>query len=203
MPKFLGTFIRAIQGKPLFDSEQQNTGQAPVSSQPSNQNPYKSFEPNQAGQSFTQQPSISTPQPLSQPVTHEENTEAKINKGDYRTFPVVRVRDTNTHVNNGQMEIRSLIINDSPFHIDVDKVEIFEAAINIRYPLGPRQEKEFLIYRGPCMKEDEHQEMTIEYKTEEGDYFKSIHDIKFHINADRSFSVTDIILHPPIRDIFG
>lgn len=198
MPKLFGTFIRAVQGKPLFDPQQpQSTGQTAFTPQLNNQNPYTPYNPNNPNQQSA------LPQAQPQSSEHEVEIEPKVNKGDYRTFPIVRVKGTNTRVYNGQMEIRCRIINDSPFRVDVDKTEIFENSAVIKYPLSPRQDKEFLIYKGPCMHDGDEDEMSIEYKTENGDYFKSIHDVKFHINADRSFSVDEIELRPPIRDIYG
>lgn len=189
MPPFIKTVAKAMQGKPLFDAtEVQQDGQQP---------PITNLNlPN-----LDQLPTQTEAQP--QPVQPVEVQEPTINRNDSRTYPSVRVRHTATRLYNGQMEVRSRIINESPFKVDVHKVEMLGTVTDIRYPLGPRQDKEFLVYKGPCQQNDAYHDMAIEYKTESGTYFKSIHNIRYQMNADRSFSIGELNLRPPIRLIAG
>lgn len=189
MPPFIKTVAKAMQGKPLFDeTDAQQDGQQ----QPLTNLNLPSLD----------QPALQTDaQPQLQPPV--EVQEPTINRNDSRTYPSVRVRHTATRLYNGQMEVRSRIINESPFKVDVHKVEMLGTATDIRYPLGPGQDKEFLVYKGLCPQSDAYHDMTIEYKTEAGTYFKSFHNIRYQMNADRSFSVGELNLRPPIRLIAG
>jgi hypothetical protein len=186
MPSIFKTVANAMQGKPLFDANQAQQPMAPV-----------------ALNGLNVPPNLGQPVMQNQPQPQLRAQEPAINRNDSRTFPTVRVRHTATRLLNGQMEVRSRIINESPFKVDVHKVEILGTATDIRYPLSPGQDKEFLVYKGPCKQNDASHDMSIEYKTESGMYFKSIHNIRYQMNADRSFSIDELNLQQPIRHIAG
>lgn len=161
-----------MQGSPAFGQQYAQNPQAPVAT-----------------------PVQSQPQVLVQ-STHEGPV---INRADSRTFPIVRIKHSVVKSANGYMEVWSRIINDSPYRIDLHKVELLGTATDIRYPLSPGQEKEFRLYSGPCMRNNAYHEMDIEYRIENGGYFKSIHDIRYLMNADRTLSVDELNLRLPIR----
>lgn len=101
------------------------------------------------------------------------------------------------------MEVWARIVNDSPFHIELHRIEILGKAAEVRYPLNPGQERDLLLYNGPCMRNNAYHDMDIQYKVETGAYFKAIHDIRYMMNADRSLSVDELNLRLPIRHIAG
>lgn len=196
MPPILGTLVKAAQGKPLFDQQQPAAQQSPLPQSAPRLNPYTLPGSGVFGQVLPQPQQTESAQGIAE---HE----ISVNRNDYRTFPVVRVLHTSTRLINGQMEVRCRIINESLSPVDVHKAELLGTHTELRYPLAPRQDKEFLLYRGPCMQNNAYRDMAIEYKTETGMYLSAIHDIKYHINADRSFSVSEIDLRQPIRHIAG
>lgn len=188
MPSIFRTIARAMQGQPLFDQNE---------AQQNNQEP--TIDP------FGHPVAASNPQPTpqAQQPPQADSQEPTINRSDSRTFPVVRIKHSATRIYNGQMEVRGRIINESPFTVDVHKAEMLDTVTDIKCPLGPGQEREFLLYHGPCMHDDRDHDMSIEYKAETGAYFKALHDIKYQINADRSYTIDELRLRQPIHFVAG
>jgi hypothetical protein len=169
MPSLFDGLKRVIQGKPVYDS---------LDNQQATQ-----------GQSDTQ------PQPLQQEPT--------INVSDSRTFPVVYVKRTVTRRTNGQMEVRSTIVNDSVFEIELEKVQLCGKELELKHELRPREEREFLLYEGPCMQSNREYQAILEYKIPNSTYFEAVHDIRYMYNPDKTYSVDEIRLHPPIRRMYS
>lgn len=129
---------------------------------------------------------------------------AIIHKGVENSFPVVYIKHVTTHVNDDSMEIYGQIVNNWPEEIMLDKVRICGAMREIDDFLRGGQEKEFLVYKGQKLKQ-QYYEAQLDYKTKrEGDYFESIHNVTFlYHSQDGSYTVNEIRLHLPIRDIYG
>lgn len=125
-------------------------------------------------------------------------------KGDPRTFPVVYIKHTKCHLNNNRMQIYCSVVNSSQSEIELHIIRILSTSRNLGNFLKPGQEHECLVYDGPTAKNDHDREVHLDYKDHSGDYFESIHDIKFTYQAnDRSYIIDDIHLRLPIKDING
>ncbi len=173
MPGFFESMKRMAQGKPLFD-------------------------PNDQEPSFDRKPAeAAAPAPL-----HEE--ESLIQKGHDRTFPVVYVRQINVRDDGKRMQIYARIINTWPQEIELDKIRLLNTHHELDMALRPNEEREFLIYNGPRVTH-EYREAFLDYKTHrEDDYFEAIHDVGFFYNQnEKNYTVDEIKLRLPIRDILG
>lgn len=127
-----------------------------------------------------------------------------IRKGDDRSFPVVRVEHVTTRFDGDRMRVYLRIINEWPEEILLDKIRAFGMVHEIDDFLRGGQQHEFLVYDGPRLDRQYH-EAQLDYKTKrEGDYFQAIHDVKFTYHAeDKTYSVDEMHLRRPIRDIYG
>jgi hypothetical protein len=172
---FFDFLDRMVQGKPVFDANDKTSEQ------------HKN-----------------TVQPPAQSQEAEKPSGPVIRKGDESSFPVAYIKHATTHFNGNKMQVYCQIVNKWPEEIMLDKIHIFGATREIDNFLQGNHEHEFLVYDGPKLqKQDYHAQL--DYKTrEEGDYFEAIHDVTFmYHEEDKTYSVNEIRLHLPIRDIYG
>ncbi|HWZ65491.1 MAG TPA: hypothetical protein VNX65_01690 [Patescibacteria group bacterium] len=147
----------------------------------------------------------------SNPISHQEQVSSPsvvnsggVQKGDSHTFPVVYIKHTKCHLNNGHMQVYCSIANSSQIEIELHKIHLLGTNRVLGNFLRPGEEHECLIYDGPDANSDHDREVYLDYKTHTGDYFESVHDIKFTYQAsDKTYSIDEIHLRLPIRDING
>jgi hypothetical protein len=174
MPSFFEGMKRMIQGKPVFD--------APTPTQQD-----------------TPQPIAPLPSRPAAPAA-PQNT---IRKSTDSTFPVVYIKRTSTRINGRQMQVYCRIVNAFHATIALDKIRILNTTRELDCDLRPGEEREFQVYNGPIVT-NQQREAKLEYKTQrEGDYFQAIHDVTFIYHPDKTYTVDEIKLHLPIRDIYG
>jgi hypothetical protein len=174
MPSFFEAMKRMIQGKPVFDA------------------------PEQPRQDSAQPLTPVPPRPAA--PTAPQNT---IRKGVDSTFPVVYVKRTTTRINGRQMQVYCRIMNTFRETIALDKIRLLGTTRELDCDLRPGEEREFQVYNGP-MVTNQQREAKLDYKTQrEGDYFEAIHDITFTYRPDKTYMVDEMKLHLPIRDIYG
>jgi hypothetical protein len=189
MPSFYEAMKRIIQGKPVYDASNEPSNPP---EQPLDEGPQPAFM-NDAGSAVVPEES-----------TEIEHEQSPILKSDSRTFPVLYIRKTVTKFNGSEMQIYCFIQNNFSETIDVHKIGLMGKEEELKRPLRPNEEHEFLVYEGPQPESpNEHQALLV-YKTETGDYFEAIHDIKFKFNyVAKTYYVDEINLRLPIRDIYG
>lgn len=125
-------------------------------------------------------------------------------KGDPHTFPVVYIKHTKCHFSSGHMQVYCSIVNNSRGQIELDKIHLLGTSRMLGNFLRPGEEHECLVYDGPNAQNDHNYELLLDYKDHTGDYFQSIHDIKFTYQAsDKSYVIDEIHLRLPIKDING
>ncbi len=173
MPGFFESMKRVMQGKPVYDADEQYGIPAA-------------------------HPAPGAPHPAG-----EQHT-SRIQKGNDQTFPVVYVKRTTTRMNGATMQVTAHILNTWPEPIELDKIQILGKTHELDAPLRPNEEREFIVYNGPRPR-GKMVEAQLDYKTHhEHDYFRAIHDVTFmYHNEDQTYSVDDLRLRRPIRDIYG
>lgn len=174
MPGFFESMKRVVQGKPVFEPEDELAHQA-----------------------------MQHPNPVETPHASNEH-HSLIQKGNDHTFPVVSIKRTVTRMNGANMQVHAYIVNTWPEPIELTKVHVLGKEHHLEAPLRPREEREFIIYDGPRPR-NKTTEADIEYKTHhEHDYFKAIHDVTFMYHQDdQTYSIDEMHLRMPIRDIYG
>jgi len=144
--------------------------------------------------------------PIPQPPSQKEDTplQSTIQKGNDSTFPRVYIKHTTTRLNGNNMQVYCQIVNTWPEEIMLDKITVLGTVRELDDFLKGGQEREFLVYSG-AKPSRQYYEAQLDYKTcKEGDYFQAIHDLTFLYNEnDKTYTVNEIRLRSPIRDIYG
>jgi hypothetical protein len=85
----------------------------------------------------------------------------------------------------------------------LDKIRLLNTTRELDSFLRGGEEREFLVYDGPKLQKEYH-EAQIDYKTQrEADYFQATFDVKFNYHGnDGTYTVSEMHLHGPIRDIY-
>jgi hypothetical protein len=170
---FLG---RIVNGQPVFDDEEQSKPSAHGADKEDNA--------------------------LTSPARAPEAV-SLIRKHDDSSFPVVYVKRVTTHENGNKMQIYGWIQNDWPEEIMLDKIRFLNTTRELDSFLNGHGSREFLLYDGPLLQHEYH-EAQLDYKTQrEGDYFQAVHNVTFHFHPEtKTYSVGELRLHHPIRDIY-
>jgi hypothetical protein len=179
MPGLFDFFDRLAKGEPVFNDEDDKSNGGGSTSDKAKQ-PEPELAP--------------TPEPTG-PV---------IRKGDDSSFPVVYIKRLTPRINGTKMQVYGWIENEWPEEIMLDKIRWLNGTREIDSFLRGHEGKDFLLYDGPLLSH-EYREAQLDYKTQrDGDYFESIHDVTFtyHPN-EKLYSVNEIRLRRPIRDIYG
>jgi hypothetical protein len=187
MPTFFEAVKRIIQGKPVYDA----SNETPISTE-------QPFNPEQQVGMNENEELGATP---GQPVEAEHSP---ILKNDARTFPVACIRKTITRFNGPTMQVCCFIQNRFSEPLDLHKIELLGRELELKRPMQPNEEREFIVYEGPLVESPKEHQALLVYKTEKGDYFEAIHDIRFKFNyVAKTYYVDEINLRLPIKDIYG
>jgi hypothetical protein len=174
MPSIFGVMKRIVQGKPIFDDPNQSQQANALPGQPS-----------------------PTPQA---PVSSEP--QSTIHKGDASTFPVAYVKRVMCRLNGNDMHVYCYIRNNYNETIELHSITFLGRTERLEHDLRPGEEREFLVYEGSCLPSQQYPQATLKYKTETGDYFESHHDVHYLLNPNKTYSISELRLHLPIRDIY-
>jgi hypothetical protein len=101
------------------------------------------------------------------------------------------------------MQVFGHIINTSPAEIMLDKIRILGKTVELDSYLRPGEERQFTIYNGPTLQREAHHEAQLEYKMGDGDYFATVHEVRFKPQPDKTYSIDELRYRAPVRDIYG
>ena len=180
MPSFFESIKRIVQGEPVFDASEQ---------------PDDDRERQQDRESDDGPREMTTPAPA--------KIQPSIRKGDASTFPVVYVRRTDTRLNGITMQVQGFIINTSASEIMLDKIRFLDKTVELDTFLRPGEERQFTLYSGPTLQRERYPEAELEYKTPDGDYFETFHEIRFKAFPDKTYGVDELRYRGPVHDIYG
>lgn len=178
MPSFFEVLKRLAQGKPGFevgDVQQDGKQPKPVADEPA---------------IIVQQPKQLTDH-LGTPIDAHGN----------KIIPVVVVNEIKCHEAGAAMECWGVLENTSDQTVEVDKVALLGATHEIDHPLRAREEREFLLYKGPRPRNTSQTRAMVQYKNEAGDYFVAEHYIEYDGLPDGTWIVNELRFLPPVRDI--
>jgi hypothetical protein len=164
---------RMAEGKPVFED-------ADAHDEPKKQE----------DQSISPDPVVQQPEPL-------------IRKNEDQTFPVVEIKRVTTHLDGDNIQIYCHFKNTWEQEVMLDKIRLLDTTHELDTFLRGGEDREFLVYKGPKLRHEYH-EAQVDYKTvKEGDYFRAVYDVTFTYNPmDKSYTVNEMELHLPIRDIY-
>lgn len=149
------------------------------------------------------EPPSQPPQQSSSPAPPPEQ-KPSFDKGDQHSFPVVYVKRVSSRPSGNKLQVYGWIKNEWPEEIMLDKITLLNTKRELDSFLRGNEEREFLLYDGPRPTHEYH-EAELDYKTQkEADYFRAIHDVKFDYHQeDKTYTIDDMHLRRPIRDIYG
>ncbi len=194
MPTFFQALGRIIQGKPVYTANDQPPPNAP----PDPMGPLSSpiadpFQTNEASEPTEPGAAAST-------ESSPENEEPAILINDPSTFPIAYVKRTMTRLNGEDMQVYAYIVNNAGVPIDLHKIHILGREEELKHFMRPGDDREFLIYEGPLVNGTDDHEAVLIYKTESGQYFEAVHDIRFTFNQTaHAYCVDELRLRSPIR----
>lgn len=144
-------------------------------------------------------------QPAPKDDTPQANQDAQplIRKHEDATFPVVDIRQVTTHLDGNNVQVYCHIQNTWEQEVMLDKIRLLGTKRELDTVLRAGEDREFLVYKGPKLQHEYH-EAELDYKTaREGDYFQAVFNVTFTYNpADKSYTVNEMNLEHPIRDIY-
>lgn len=184
---FFESLKRMAEGKPVFDVNDQTRGWVGKDGQ-QRQVSGPAQAPQQAPQTSQQQP---------------EASKSSIIKGNSSTFPVVYVRRTRTQLSGSNQTVYVSILNSWNEPVELEEFDLMGRSQHLSAHLQPGQEREFMVYSGSRSSREGHREATLNFKTEMGDYFQALHDVEYQMEQDQTYSVEELRLRQPIRDIYG
>lgn len=186
MPGFFETMKRMIEGKPVFDAQDQHKGWVG-----------KNGQPQEMPQQTPQQPG------QVQPVAPEHKS--SVVKGNPSTYPMVVVKRTRTQLSGSNQTVYCSVINRFSEPVEVEEIELMGSSRNLGGYLRPGEEREYMVYNGSRSKYEGHKEAKLNFKVDEtGDYFQSVYDVEYQYEtADQTYTVEELHFRGPIRDIFG
>lgn len=181
MPSLFEVIQRIIQGKSIFDASNQQPGVPGIPTEPMEQQTHPDPE---------------------EPAASGE-VESTIHKHNASTFPVVYVKRVLCRLNGNDMQVYGYIHNSSNGVVELHSIRFLGRTERLEHDLRPGEEREFLVYEGSCLPAQQYPEALLDYKTETGDYFESLHDVHYLLNPNKTYSISELRLHLPIRDIYG
>jgi hypothetical protein len=183
VPGFFEGMKRLINGQPVFDANDSGKGWT-----------------DQAGR----EKEFSTGEGEQQPAQPEQKGPTTgVIKNHPDTFPVVVVKRTRTRLNGTNQDVYCSIVNNSKGPVELDEINLAGRSRHINGYLRAGEEREWLCYSGPRSTAETYKVANLDYKDETGDYFQSIYDVEYQYESDKTYSVEELHLRLPIRDIKG
>ncbi len=117
-----------------------------------------------------------------------------------KIIPKVYIARTDCNVNNGRMELRVHVKNESPVEVHADNIRIFETVVQLDRNIHPSEIADFTVYNGPVMQDDNKNKCELKYRTTDGDYFATQHVVEYGFN-NNTYLVHNIRPVGPVNDI--
>ncbi|SRR6266496_1376397 len=184
MPGIFESLKRLIMGEPVFKAGDSTGGWM-----------------NKEGRA--QPDSAVPPQPSDRSSSQQAQRTDGVIKGNPSTFPQVYVRRTRAQVNGANQDVYCGIYNASRGTVELQDMAVAGRSRRLGGTLRAGEEREYLAYSGPHQTSESYHEAHLNYKTESGDYFQSMYDVEYSYQADKSYTIEELHLRLPIRDIYG
>lgn len=131
---------------------------------------------------------------IAEPVAPAAYTGPKI-------IPQVIINEYHTNTNGQNMTCQFVIHNKSEQYIHVEKVLMLGSHKDIDDHLRAGEERSFIVYSGSRPLNTHYDELRIQYKNEQGDYFESVHHVEFQKQSDGTYIISRVRFISPVRDI--
>lgn len=128
--------------------------------------------------------------------TSTEPTQTK----DGKVVPRISIIRSDCNINNGTMELRVHIKNESPVEVFIDNIRIFDNQAEIDRNIKPNETSDFVVYKGPVMQDERRNKCELKYRTTDGDFFVMEHFVVYSYRND-TYVVDSIRPVGPVNDI--
>lgn len=172
---FFNGLLRMLQGKPIFDAQ--------------NQKPANGLS--------------HTPPANATHSTEQAVPQSSIQKNNPATFPTVHIVRTQTKIHGAGIQIYCYFQNAWNEELELGKLRFINSAHDLHFHLHPHNTREVLVYDGPALDREMGREALLDYKTKAGDYFEAVYDIRYSRTSHNTYEITEMRLRLPIRDIYG
>jgi len=115
--------------------------------------------------------------------------------------PIVMVDRFECHEKPDHMEVNVFLRNDFDEIIWVERLLLFGKTFHIDHDLSPGEKREFMVYRGPYMRDSSYDAAEVHYRTSEGDYFSARHTVEYQKEGDYRYVPHRFRFFPPVKDI--
>ena len=117
-------------------------------------------------------------------------------------IPEVTIHEATCDIEGVNMRISVTIKNSSTVEVFVDKIRILNTTKELDATLRAGEEKQYYsVFFGPRPNHTSYKECQLEYRTTDGDYFRTLHYVEYAFEPDNTYSLRRITFQPPIRDI--
>lgn len=119
-----------------------------------------------------------------------------------KSIPEVTIVGVETDISDQEMIVTVHIRNNSGVEVLLDKIRLVNTVKELDATLRAGEEKEYYaVYKGTKPNHAQYNECLLEYRTQEGDYFRSHHFVDFAYEKDGTYTVRNMRFTPPVRDI--
>jgi len=118
-----------------------------------------------------------------------------------KIVPVVAITRVTCRQSGSRMDVYAVLQNQSSEQITLDKIRLLNTIRELDSVLRAGETRDYMLYSGERLRDQYKDQAELVYKDPSGDYFAAIHDVIFHLESDKTYSVDDLRLHLPIRDV--
>jgi hypothetical protein len=117
-----------------------------------------------------------------------------------KVVPRVCIIRSDCKIANGHMELTAHIKNESSVDVFLDNIRIFDKVVEIDRNIKPAQTNDFVVYKGPVMKDENRNKCELKYRNNDGNFFVMHHLVGYNYQHD-TYVVSNIRSVGPVNNI--
>lgn len=131
-----------------------------------------------------------------------ETASTVVDSAGRKIIPEVQIDHCKSHIDGTEMTVTAWMTNRSEVEIELDKIIIAGATMEIDRILSPQEGREARIYKGSAPTDDRHHTANLRYKRRDnGDYFQADFRVEYHRDSQGFYEIEELHSIRPIRDI--
>lgn len=119
-------------------------------------------------------------------------------------IPEVVIERIDYYENGNNCNLNVFIKNRSNIEIFVDRLSLIGQVKELDFTLRQGEMRKFTdVYKGQILKNDNYKYCEIDYRTIEGDNFRTQHSVDYESKGDGVYHIKNLRYIPPVRDMYG